>query len=95
MHALLFLILKVFHVLHFHTQLPNIDNVAGLAEMLTLNGNTATSWGVWNGRATGVGWGGVRLTWVQVSALSLISEAAGKPFLSLCLSFPLLQMGSP
>ena len=53
MHALLFLILKVFHVLCFHTQLPNIDNGAGLAEMLTLNGNPATSWGVWNGRATG------------------------------------------
>ena len=31
--------------------------------------------------------GGVRLTWVQISALSLVSEAAGNPFLSLCLSF--------
>lgn len=45
----------MFHVLSFHTQLPNIDSGAGLAEMLTLNGNPATSGGVWNGRAT-EGW---------------------------------------
>lgn len=31
------------------------------------------------------------MRWVQISALSLISEAMGRPFFSVSLSFPLLK----